>query len=139
MNREELKGILPHRDTMLLIDEATCKNDVAYGSLHINGDEWFLQGHFPDKPVVPGVILCEVLAQSTCVLLKERLSGERYLPLFTGLEKVRFRRPVVPGETFKTECTITRERPPFYFAKGKGYVGGELCVEASLSFALTEV
>lgn len=138
MKQEELKAILPHRDNMLLIEEATCEDGVAHGTVKIRGDEWFLQGHFPGNPVVPGVMLCEMLAQSVCVLLSEKMSGNE-LPLFTGLDKVRFRNSVRPGDTFQTECKLTRSKPPFYFAEGKGFVDGKLCVEASFSFALTEV
>ena len=138
MNQEELKKILPHRDNMLLIEEAHCDGDTAHGQIEIRGDEWFLQGHFPGNPVVPGVILCEMLAQSTCVLLGDKLT-ENQLPLFTGLDRVRFRGSVKPGDIFKTQCNLTRSKPPFYFAEGKGFVDGKLCVEAKFSFALTEV
>ena len=136
MNQEELKAILPHRDSMLLIQEARCEDDTAYGTAHIRGDEWFLQGHFPGNPVVPGVILCEMLAQSVCVLLGSSMEPGQ-IPLFTGLDKARFRNPVKPGDTFLTECRITRRKHPFYFAEGKGTVDGKLCVQASFSFALT--
>jgi 3-hydroxyacyl-[acyl-carrier-protein] dehydratase len=139
MNQEELKGILPHRDNMLLIQEAYCEDGVSHGKVLIEGTEWFLQGHFPGNPVVPGVILCEMLAQSVCVLLSEEMKGKEQLPLFTGLDKVRFRNSVKPGDTFQTECKLTRSKPPFYFAEGKGFVDGKLCVQASFSFALTEV
>ncbi len=138
MTQEELKGILPHRDNMLLLDEAEAVEDTACGKITIRGDEWFLQGHFPDNPVVPGVILCEMLAQSTCVLLADKMTATQ-LPLFTGLDKVRFRSSVRPGDVFRTECRLKRSKHPFYFAEGKGYVGETLCIEASFSFALTEV
>ncbi|MDR1322649.1 MAG: beta-hydroxyacyl-ACP dehydratase [Gracilibacteraceae bacterium] len=164
MNKEELMGILPHRDAMLLIDEAEVRGGVAHGLCHIRGDEWFLRGHFPVYPVVPGVILCEMLAQTTGVLAadpetiarfapketsldrlaSEQLRGmslpdiqnESILPLFTGLEKVRFRHSVVPGDTLRVESVITKAKSPFFFASGKGWVGEILCVTADFSFAL---
>ena len=138
MNQEELKRILPHRDNMLLIQEAHCQDDTAHGKVTIRGDEWFLQGHFPGNPVVPGVILCEMLAQSVCVLLGDKRTEDQ-LSLFTSLDKVRFRHSVKPGDVFETRCKLTRSKPPFYFAEGKGFVDGKLCVEANFSFALTEV
>lgn len=137
MNKEEIMHILPHRDNMLLVDSAELRDGVAYGEKTITDDEWFLKGHFPGNPVVPGVILCEILAQSTCVLLSSEISGEvgTYL---TGLDRVRFKNPVLPGDVFKTECTIVKSKAPFYWASGKGFVNGKLCVSAEFSFALTK-
>ena len=136
MKREELKNILPHRDNMLLLDEAEVIDGIACGKKKITGGEWFLKGHFPDNPVVPGVILCEILAQSVSVCLGG--IGDGKLPFFTGLDKVKFKSPVRPGDLFETKCEITKIREPFYFAKGNGYVGGKLCVSAEFSFAVTD-
>ncbi|NLA86837.1 MAG: beta-hydroxyacyl-ACP dehydratase [Clostridiales bacterium] len=134
MNKTEIMSILPHRDNMLLVDEAEIVDGKAMGKYHIRGDEWFLKGHFPGNPVVPGVILCEIMAQSACVLIADETRGKT--PLFAGLDGVRFKTPVKPGDTFETECVLVKKKPPFYFARGQGSVNGKLCVRAEFSFAL---
>ena len=128
-------AVLPHRDDMLLIDEAVMIDGKAYGKYTVRGDEWFLNGHFPGNPVVPGVILCEILAQSACVLLGGEATSEA-TPYFTGISNARFRTPVKPGDTIETECMITKSKPPFYFASGTGSVDGKQCIKAEFSFAV---
>ncbi|HHW95524.1 MAG TPA: beta-hydroxyacyl-ACP dehydratase [Mogibacterium sp.] len=136
MNREEIKKVLPHRDDMLLLDELESKDGIAVGRYHVRGDEFFLRGHFPGKPIVPGVILCEILAQSAAVLMKDEMT-EGKLAVYTGLNNVKFRSPVKPGDTVETQCYIKRAKHPFYFAEGKVTVDGRLCVSAEFSFAIT--
>ena len=136
MNRDEIKNILPHREPMLLVDEVALEGGKSHGRYYVRGDEFFLQGHFPGNPVVPGVIQCEMLAQSACVLLIGEAEG--MTPLFTGLQNVKFRGQVKPGDTFETICELTRSRGNFYFAKGAGSVNGKLCVSAEFSFALVK-
>lgn len=136
MNREEIMQIIPHRDNMLLIDEVEMIDDEAHGKYYVKGDEFFLQGHFPDNPVVPGVILCEILGQSSCVLLAGVAEGST--PYFTGLNNVKFKNQVKPGDTLETICKITKSRGAFYFAEGKAYVSGKLCVSAEFSFAVVK-
>ena len=137
MDQEAIKKILPHRDNMLLVQEAEVVDGVAHAKYHVSGDEWFLKGHFPGNPVVPGVILCEILAQSTCALLASEMS-ENCQPMYTGLNNVRFKSPVKPGDLFETRCKVTKVKKPFYFAEGTGWVDGKLCVKAEFSFALVE-
>ena len=95
LGKEEIKKILPHRDDMLLVDDVTEEDGVATGHYHVTGSEFFLNGHFPGNPIVPGVILCEILAQSACVLLRDKMT-EGQLPVYTGLNNVKFRSPVKP-------------------------------------------
>ena len=137
MKRDDLKKILPHREPMLLLDEAEVIDGVAHGRIAITGDEFFVQGHFPGNPIVPGVMLCEILAQSVCVLLQSEMTDDLQ-PLYTGLNNVRFRAPVRPGDLFETRCRITKARRPFFFAEGSGFVGDKLAVKAEFSFALME-
>lgn len=137
MTQEEIKKILPHRDNMLLLDEVVKEGDDACGKYRIRADAWFLQGHFPDAPIVPGVILCEILAQSVCILLSDIITPAQ-LPIYTGLNNVRFKSPVLSGDLFETKCHIVKAKPPFYFAGGRGYVGDRLCITADFSFAITE-
>ena len=136
MNREEIMKILPHRDDMLLLDDVQNREGTAVGHYTVRGDEFFLRGHFPGNPIVPGVILCEILAQSACVLMQDALNGGK-LPVYTGLNRVKFRSPVRPGDTVETQCRILRVKRPFYFAEGSVTVGGRVCVSAEFSFAVT--
>ena len=136
MTREEIKSILPHRDHMLLLDDVENQDGVAIGHYKVKGDEFFLQGHFPNNPIVPGVILCEILAQSACVLMAEVMT-EGKLPVYTGLNNVKFRNPVRPGDRIETNCLIKRAKHPFYFAEGTVTVDGKVCVSAEFSFAIT--
>lgn len=136
MNRQEIMKFLPHREPMLLVDRMEVdENQVAHGSYTVQGTEYFLQGHFPDYPVVPGVILCEIMGQCCSLLVKEQLAGKT--PFFTGLDKVRFKRQVRPGDTIEVSGYITKQKAMIFFVKAEACVNGELCAQGLLSFALT--
>ena len=137
MNREEIKGLLPHREPMLLVDELELGQDgTAHGKYRVRGDEFFLQGHFPGNPVVPGVILCEIMAQSCALLVGAEAFGKT--PMYTGLDKVKFRNPVRPGDTVEVIASLERRMGNFFFAKAEARVGDKMCVQGHLSFAMVE-
>jgi 3-hydroxyacyl-[acyl-carrier-protein] dehydratase len=120
---------------MLLVDEAELIDEnSAKGKYTVKGDEWFLQGHFPGNPVVPGVILCEIMAQTCSVILADKVKGKT--PYFTGLNNVKFRNQVKPGDVLEIEGRITRMRGNFCFGEATGSVDGKVCVSAEFSFAI---
>lgn len=143
MNKEEIKSYLKHRDPMLLVDsvELVTEQDkegkdvlVAYGTYTIRGDEFFLQGHFPDYPVVPGVILCEMMAQSCALLLGEEIKSKR--TFYTGIDNVRFKGQVRPGDVVKTKSCIVDRRQSLIFVNAQASVDGKVCCKGDLNFAL---
>ncbi len=134
MNREEIKQILPHREPMLLLDEVEInENGESVAKYYVRGDEFFLQGHFPGNPIVPGVIQCEMIAQAAVALLPD-CKGKT--PLYTGLNNVKFKNPLLPGNTAVMTVALTARRGVFCFAKGKLECNGKLCTSAEFSFAL---
>ncbi|MCI8500003.1 MAG: beta-hydroxyacyl-ACP dehydratase [Clostridia bacterium] len=137
MTREEIKEVLPHREPMLLVDEAYKNEDgTATGVYNVRGDEFFLQGHFPDAPVVPGVILCEMAAQSSCLLMAEKVKGKA--TLYAGMNNVKFKQSVFAGDTVKFTCAHMRSFGAFHFIKAEGRVGDKLCLSGEFSFALVD-
>ena len=135
MNREEIKALLPHREPMLLLDEVEVnEKGEAVGRYTVKGDEFFLQGHFPGRPIVPGVIHCEMIAQASVALVKGEHAGKT--PLYTGMDRVKFRHPLLPGDTAVITVSLKAKKSNFYFAHGTLEAGGVLCTQAEFSFAL---
>ena len=136
MDKEAIKKILPHREPMLLIDETELVGQTAVSRYTVRGDEFFLRGHFPGNPVVPGVILCEMMGQSACLLVNA--GGGKFTPYYTGLKNVKFKNKVTPGDTVEFKSQTIAQKGVFHFIKSEGCVDGKLCVSGELSFAVVE-
>ncbi len=126
----EIEEILPHRAPFLFVDSAETGEDGIIRARHLfKPDEFFFAGHFPDYPVVPGVILIETLAQAGGVGVNLQ-TGIRGVYFLATVNNVKYRRQVRPGDLFEMEVTTLRGSPKLIKQAGKGYVGGELAVEA---------
>ena len=136
MDREEIKQVIPHREPMLLVDEADIVNDEAIARYTVREDEFFTRGHFPGNPIVPGVILCEMMAQGSALLLKDELDGK--LALYAGVDEARFKCQVKPGDTVVTRARITGRKGPLVVVEAEATVEGTMCCKGQLSFMLVK-
>ena len=135
MDRDELKKYLPHREPMLLVDEMIMDAEgVAHSKYRIREDEFFCQGHFPGNPLVPGVILCEIRAQSCALLVRDEIVGKT--TLYSGIDNVRFKNPVRPGDLCEITARLNGKRANMFFCEAELRVEGKLCCKGNLSFAL---
>ena len=135
MNREELKEYLPHREPMLLVDEIDIDEEgIAHAKYTIRDDEFFCRGHFPGSPIVPGVIQCEIMAQSCALLVKDLIKG--HTTLYSGIDNVRFKNIVRPGDTCEITAKLINQRGMLFFCEASLKVDGKLCCKGNLSFAL---
>lgn len=133
-NQEKIESLIPHRKPMLLVDqvlEQTEKRIVCTKTF--SHDDFFVQGHFPDFPLVPGVILCECCLQSGAILLSQFTPDDGSVPVATRIDGAKFKRMVRPGETIQMEVTLNEVVSTAYFMTGKVTVDGKLA--ARLDFA----
>jgi 3-hydroxyacyl-[acyl-carrier-protein] dehydratase len=132
--------VLPHRPPFLLVDEITALEPgvSARGRWRLTGDEWFFAGHFPGRPTLPGVLMCEAIAQvgAIAVLTDERFTGK--LPLFGGLDGARFRRQVIPGDELTLEVTLGRMSARAGKGSGQALVGDDLACACELLFVVVD-
>jgi 3-hydroxyacyl-[acyl-carrier-protein] dehydratase len=140
LGREEIEQILPHRDPFLLIDEVV---DLEPGKRVVarklvRPDEWYLSGHFPGRPVMPGVLIVEALAQTGAVAVLSEEQNRGKLALFAGIDDVRFKRIVEPGEELELTCELERVRGPIGRGKASARVGGQLAARGTLTFAVEQ-
>ena len=135
---QQILATIPHRFPFLLIDRILELEEGvrAVGVKNVTMNEWFFQGHFPTRPIMPGVLIVEALAQVGAVAILSLPDNRGRIAYFAGIDGVRFRRPVVPGDVLRLEVAITKLRGPIGKGAARAYVDGQLAVEGELMFAL---
>ncbi|MGI5901102.1 MAG: 3-hydroxyacyl-ACP dehydratase FabZ [Desulfitobacteriia bacterium] len=135
---KEIMEILPHRYPFLLLDKVVDlkagKSLVAYKNVSMN--EYFFQGHFPEEPVMPGVLIVEALAQAGAVIVLTMPEHKGKIAYFAGINKVRFRKKVVPGDVLKLEAEIVKIRGSVGIGRGVATVDGQIAAEGEIMFYL---
>jgi 3-hydroxyacyl-[acyl-carrier-protein] dehydratase len=139
LGRTEIEEILPHRDPFLLLDEIVelQPGERVVARKRVREDEWYLKGHFPGRPIMPGVLIVEAMAQTGAVAVLADEANRGKLALFAGIDDVRFKRIVEPGDELELTCELERVRGPIGRGKGTATVGGELAARGTLTFAVT--
>ncbi|MFT4674562.1 MAG: 3-hydroxyacyl-[acyl-carrier-protein] dehydratase [Reinekea sp.] len=137
MGIEQIKALLPHRYPFLLVDRVTAYEPGVSirGFKNVSANEALFQGHFPDKAIFPGVLICEALAQLTAIygfLTTGHRPADGYLYLFAGLDNVKFKRQVVPGDQLELVVEFVAERRGMYKVAGKAFVDGQLAASADI-------
>ncbi len=137
----EIQNLLPHRYPFLLVDriEEIEVGKKIIGLKNVTMNEEFFQGHYPDHPIMPGVLIVESMAQVGGFLMMQDLdNAEDKLPFFAGIDKARFRRPVVPGDQLRIVAEMVKSRGRIAKISAKAYVNEEVAAEAELMFALQD-
>lgn len=141
LNVEAIKAILPHRYPMLMVDRIVdiTKGGGATGIKSVTANEPFFMGHFPDMAVMPGVLIIEAMAQTAAAYTAyaDGVDTEGKIVLFMGVDRAKFRRPVVPGDQLKIEVHVTNRRPPVWKYEAKARVDGKVVAEAAFGAMLT--
>ncbi len=138
LNIQDIMAILPHRYPMLLVDRILEVEPLkrAVGIKNVTVNEPFFAGHFPQEPVMPGVLICEAMAQVAGVALLCGIDEKGVLPMFTGINRTRFRSSVVPGDTLRTEAEVLKIKGKMGKVHCCGYVGETLKAEGEFMFYL---
>ena len=140
LTRDEIEAILPHRDPFLLLDEVVelAPGERVVALKRVRPDEWYLSGHFPGRPIMPGVLIVEAMAQAGAVAVLSEEENRGKLALFAGIDGVRFKRVVEPGDELELTCVLERVRGPIGRGKATAKVDGQLAARGTLTFAVEQ-
>lgn len=136
--RDEIESILPHRAPFLLLDEVVelVPGERVAATYRVPEDGWWFAGHFPGRPVMPGVLIVEAMAQTGAVAVLAEDENRGRIAFFAGIDDCRFKRIVSPGETLTLRCEIDQVRGPIGRGKATAHVGDELAARGTLTFAV---
>ena len=138
LNKEQIKQIIPQREPFLMIDEVEeCipgESCIAYK--YVKEEEWYFKGHFPGNPIMPGVLIVEALAQTGAVAILSLPENKGKNALFGGIDKLRFKKQVVPGDVLKLEVKIIKQKGPVGIGEATATVDGKIAAKGELTFAI---
>lgn len=138
LNKEEIKKIIPQREPFLMIDEVESyvSGESAIAYKYVKEDEYYFQGHFPGNPIMPGVLIVESLAQTGAIAILSMEDNKGKNALFGGIDKLRFKKQVVPGDTLKLEVKIIKKKGPIGIGEAIASVDGKVVTKGELTFAI---
>jgi 3-hydroxyacyl-[acyl-carrier-protein] dehydratase len=138
--RDVIESLIPHRPPFLLVDEILElePGKRVVGRREVRADDWWFAGHFPGRPVMPGVLTIEAIAQAGAVAVLADAANSGKVPFFAGIDDCRFKRVVEPGDVLTLECEFTRVRGPLAKGQGRALVGEEVAAEAMLTVFVGE-
>lgn len=140
LNKEQIKEIIPQRDPFLMIDEVEeiVMGESAIAYKNVREDEWYFKGHFPGNPIMPGVLIAESLAQTGAVAILSMEENKGKNALFGGIDKMKFKKMVVPGDRLKLEVKIIKRKGPIGVGEAIATVDGKVAAKGELTFALVD-
>ena len=138
LDKEGIKNIIPQRDPFLMIDEVEeyIPGESAIAYKHVSEDEYYFKGHFPGNPIMPGVLIVESLAQTGAVAILSMEENKGKNALFGGIDKIRFKKQVVPGDVIKLEVKIIKRKGPIGIGEAIATVDGKVAAKGELTFAV---